>query len=92
MIFVIEQNPDLAGFGSHFTNLSLYVISSLSEHSHKIQVGLRLKRIFLFPNALFRIQYSSAENTIPGGLHFALFRIHISTTRKIVQEIDIYSQ
>ena len=40
-----------------------------------------LKRIFLFPNALFRIQYSSAENTIPGGLHFALLRIDISTTK-----------
>ena len=42
-----------------------------------------LKRIFLFPNALFRIQYSSAENTIPGVLHFALFRIDISTTNVV---------
>ena len=47
-----------------------------------------LKRIFLFPNALFRIQYSSAENTIPGGLHFALFRIDISTTRVVYNNIQ----
>ena len=50
-----------------------------------------LKRIFLFPNALFRIQYSSAENTIPGGLHFALFRIDISTTRVLYNNIQEYT-